>query len=210
MTDGSFLQTTLFAAYAALVVGGALGVAFCRNVVRMAVCLTTCLGAVAGLFLLLGADFVAAAQLLVYVGGTIILLIFGVMLTAASAKPELVQESEATSAFDILLAGLFGLSLLALLVVCILQAEWGDRSPYLADGRTSGQIGTAMLGLPGPQTTSYLLPFEIVSVHLLVVLVGAAYLARAVRTVGPAVGEAVVLQTDLERIDDAAESEGLS
>lgn len=178
--------------YAALALGGAVGVVACRNVVRMAVSLTTCLGAVAGLFLLYEADFVAAAQLLVYVGGTIILLIFGVMLTAASRSVDLLaQDSEATGAVDNLLAGVFGLALAGLLVATILQIDWTGPATGrpvadvpIAGGASTVAIGTAMLGLPDERTTSYLLPFELVSLHLLTVLVGAAYLARASRTVG--------------------------
>ena len=179
--------------YATLAVGGAVGVVACRNVVRMAVSLTTCLGAVAGLFLLYGADFVAAAQLLVYVGGTIILLIFGVMLTAASRSVDLLaQDSEAPGAVDNLLAGMFGLALAGLLIATILQIDWSApatgravTAEPIADGSSTVAIGSAMLGLPGEKTTSYLLPFELVSLHLLTVLIGAAYLARASRTVGP-------------------------
>ena len=60
----------------------AAAVAFTSNIVRMAFYLTICLGAVAVLFILAGAEFVGAMQLMIYVGGTLVLLIFGVMLTA--------------------------------------------------------------------------------------------------------------------------------
>src|SRR5688572_33337545 len=62
---------------------GAIAVVFSQNVVRMAFWLIVSLGSTAGLFFLLHADFVGATQLLVYVGGTVVLLIFGVMLTAS-------------------------------------------------------------------------------------------------------------------------------
>jgi NADH:ubiquinone oxidoreductase subunit 6 (subunit J) len=63
--------------------GGALAVVLSQNVVRMAFWLVISLGSLAGLFFLLGAEFLGAAQLLIYVGGTVVLLIFGVMLTAS-------------------------------------------------------------------------------------------------------------------------------
>ena len=73
----------LFAVFGLAVCGGALGVVLSQNVVRMAFWLIISLGSTAGLFFLLEADFVGAVQLLVYVGGTLVLLIFGVMLTAS-------------------------------------------------------------------------------------------------------------------------------
>ena len=63
----------------------ALGVLFASNVVRMAFYLIICLSATAGLFMLAGAEFLGAMQIMIYVGGTLVLLIFGVMLTAKAS-----------------------------------------------------------------------------------------------------------------------------
>ena len=71
----------LFLIFAAATCGGALAVVFSQNVARMAFWLIVSLGSTSGLFFLLRADFVGATQLLIYVGGTVVLLIFGVMLT---------------------------------------------------------------------------------------------------------------------------------
>ena len=71
-----------FLLFALVACGFALAVVFTSNIVRMAFYLTLSLGATSGLFFLAGADFVGAMQLLIYVGGTLVLLIFGVMLTA--------------------------------------------------------------------------------------------------------------------------------
>ena len=73
----------LFFIFALMTCGGAIAVVVSQNVVRMAFWLMISLGSVAGLFFLLRADFVAAAQLMIYVGGTVVLLVFGVMLTAS-------------------------------------------------------------------------------------------------------------------------------
>ncbi len=73
----------LFLIFAAATCGGALAVVFSQNVARMAFWLIVSLGSTSGLFFLLRADFVGATQLLIYVGGTVVLLIFGVMLTAS-------------------------------------------------------------------------------------------------------------------------------
>jgi NADH-quinone oxidoreductase subunit J len=201
------LTTFLFWAVAALTSLSAIAVVVAQNIVRAAVWLLFALAGTAGLFFLLGADFVAATQLLVYVGGTLVLVVFGVMLTAQGPF-----ISMKTSAVEWAISAAVGLLLLSVLVVSVIGFQ-----PYAgpaANPRTGGEPVTAlyrdeparsqntlMAGLGflgfdvGPyhlekkekaaqNRTSYLLPFEIVSVHLLVVLVGAAYLARAKRRRG--------------------------
>ncbi len=79
----------LFVALAVIAAIGAISVVLCRKVVHMAASLIVALSAVAGLFFSMGATFVGTTQLMVYVGGTVILLIFGVMLTSMQAKAEL-------------------------------------------------------------------------------------------------------------------------
>ena len=179
-------HTLLFYLFALLACGFAVGVVVADNVVRMALYLVLSLGATAGLFFLAGAEFIGAMQLMIYVGGTLVLLVFGVMLTAQAPF-----VSIKTSASDRVLAGVVAASLLALLLQAAFSVEaW--RRPGLGEVAppAATPIGTALVGVrvddPPPGTppgvrSGYLLPFEIVSVHLLVVLVGAAYLARAKR-----------------------------
>lgn len=183
-----FLFAIVSCAFAVMVVLSA-------NIVRMAFYLTISLGATAGLFFLAGADFVGAMQLMIYVGGTLVLLVFGVMLTAQGPF-----VSMKTRGGDWLLAAILSGTLLALLVPAAFSIpEW---SGHAASGvaattddyspPTSTPLGLGLLGVrvdkleEHPEAlksgmSSYLLPFEIVSVHLLVVLVGAAYLARTKR-----------------------------
>src|SRR5881394_1625522 len=78
------LSATLFYAFAGMSVLSAFGVVLSRNIVRTAVCLLFTLVGVASLYFLLAAEFLAAVQLVVYAGGTLILIIFGVMLTSKS------------------------------------------------------------------------------------------------------------------------------
>ena len=75
-------HTFFFLLFALFACGFAVATVVAANIVRMAMCLIISLGATAGLFFLAGADFVGSMQLLIYVGGTLVLLIFGVMLTA--------------------------------------------------------------------------------------------------------------------------------
>jgi NADH:ubiquinone oxidoreductase subunit 6 (subunit J) len=180
----------------------AVGVVVTQNIVRAAVWLLFTLAGTAGLFFLLGADFVGSTQLIVYVGGTLVLVVFGVMLTAQG--PFITMR---TGAAEWAVATVVGLLFLGVLTVSIMTTKWYAGTPSTpvraADSLSSVSLGQSLLGVteatpPGtltgvptkagepspaiPRTPmSYLLPFEIVSVHLLVVLIGAAYLARAKR-----------------------------
>ncbi|QDT16179.1 NADH-quinone oxidoreductase subunit J family protein [Alienimonas californiensis] len=180
----------LFGVFAALACGGAIGVAACRSVARMAFALVVCLSAVAGLFFLLNAPLVGATQLIVYVGGTVVLLIFGVMLTDAGVGRRMKIGLLETIFTTLVAAGL--LAALGWTAVGLGRAIPGP--PTFAEDRTEvaaatpdtlRPVGLKFLGFGGASRTGFLLPFEIISVHLLVVLIGAAYLARAKRRVDP-------------------------
>ena len=169
----------------------ALGVLFSNNVVRMAFYLIISLASTAGLFMLAGAQFLGAMQIMIYVGGTLVLLIFGVMLTAQAS-----YVSMKTSGGE-WIAGLVvgGALLLMLLQAAISVDDWSTPRPdratvAVAEVETASSIGNALINVrvDGESTkesklSGYLLPFEIVSIHLLVVLIGAAFLARAKRRV---------------------------
>ena len=165
----------------------ALGVLLAKNIVRMAFYLVLSLSSTAGLFFLAGADFVGAMQLMIYVGGTLVLLIFGVMLTSQERFIEM-----RTSSGEWVIAFMIGVMLfLGILVPAAFgMSEWGGLDRATAEAvqveKTVTPLAMGLLGarVDDPSKPGYLLMFEIVSVHLLVVLVGAAYLARAKRKVG--------------------------
>ncbi len=185
----------------ALTTGGcAISVALTQNIVRAAVWLLFTLAGTSGLFFLLGADFIGATQLLIYVGGTLVLVVFGVMLTAQG--PFVTMKA---GAGEWTVSIVVGLILYGLIGSTVFLTNW-DARPLDAEepavARSGNDLGGSLLGLedftpkaklpvqpkdrrtPEPvqrSRMSYLLPFEIVSVHLLVVLLGAAYLARAKR-----------------------------
>jgi NADH:ubiquinone oxidoreductase subunit 6 (subunit J) len=198
------MSTLVFAIFALAACGGALAVVLSQNVVRMAFWLIISLSSVAGLFFLLNADFVGATQLLIYVGGTVVLLIFGVMLTAQGPYVNL-----KTNPAEIVISMAIGGVVFAMLVAAFTGVNWTANSERLTaefgtatvqtagynqqgEGSTVRRIGGALSGLRTESLRDgrpvdrpgYLLPFEIVSVHLLVVLVGASYLARAKRRTG--------------------------
>ena len=147
-----------FWAFALATCGGAIAVVVSQSVVRMAFWLIVSLGSVAGLFFLLHADFVGATQLLIYVGGTIVLLVFGLMLTASGPFLKI-----ATSPGEGFLAGGVGLLLLSLLVWTVLTTaptDWTGTSTaeQAFDARVAGHttrpLGAALLGLrPQPSST---------------------------------------------------------
>jgi NADH-quinone oxidoreductase subunit J len=190
------LPVLLFAVVAAATCASALGVVLSRNIVRAAVWLLFTLIGVSLTYFLLGAEFVGAAQLIVYVGGTLVLVVFGVMLTAQGPLRELKTRPAEWAVGGVLGAALFGL-LIAVVTGHGKPTGTDDGQPLPG----TGQLGLAFLGVSETspkgnvsgvpegaavprQPVAYLLPFEIVSVHLLVVLIGAAYLARAKRRVG--------------------------
>ena len=160
----------LFYLFAGMAGVAALGLVLSRNIVRSAVCLLFTLTGVAGLYFLLGAEFLAAVQLVVYAGGTLILIIFGVMLTSKSPfsrfEPKLVE---------VVLAAVLAAVLFISLVLAVRSYHFPTvPEPAEAQRYPLAQLGQALLG-------DYLLPFEIASVLLLVVMIGAAYLAKARR-----------------------------
>jgi NADH-quinone oxidoreductase subunit J len=189
------LPVFLFAIVASATAASALGVVLSKNIVRSALWLLFTLIGVSLLYFLLGAEFVGAAQLIVYVGGTLVLVVFGVMLTAHGPLRELhTRRAE----------WVVGVALGAALFVLLVAVSLKLGSPTSADDALpgTGPLGLSFLGVtettpavpiggvpagqaPRRAAVAYLLPFEIVSVHLLVVLVGAAYLARAKRRVKP-------------------------
>src|SRR6267142_3360287 len=108
--DAGSTNAALFWVFALMSGASALGVVMSKNIVRMAVFLLFTLAGVAGLYFLLSAEFLAAVQLVVYAGGTLILIIFGVMLTSKSPfsrfEPKLVEVIIAISIAAVLLVAL--------------------------------------------------------------------------------------------------------
>ncbi|MBY0514912.1 MAG: NADH-quinone oxidoreductase subunit J [Gemmataceae bacterium] len=190
------LALALFAVVAAATAVSAVGVVVTSNIVRAAIWLLFTLIGVSLTYFLLGAEFLGAAQLIVYVGGTLVLVVFGVMLTAQGPLRALKTRPAEWAVGTVLGAALFGL------LVALAAGRPAVPTDDAGQPTTPGSLGLAFLGVTeaspkanltgvpedraaGRTPVAYLLPFEIVSVHLLVVLVGAAYLARAKRRVKP-------------------------
>ncbi len=164
----SILPAVLFYALSGIAVVAAVAAATAPRIVHAAFGLMAAFFGVAGLYALLGSDFLALTQVIVYVGGILILLVFGVLLTGR-AKSALGLERKG-SLFGPALAGsvlLFGL------LLAIFSTDFGPSAALPEPKPTTAEIGRALLDPQG-----YLLPFELVSVLLLLALLGAAYMAR--------------------------------
>ena len=161
----SMAAAAIFYGVAALVLGSALYVVVGKNLVHSAFALVAAFFGVAVFYVYLGADFLAGAQVLIYVGGILTLLLFGVMLTNRIYNLNL-----RSGAVQVVPGALSAGLVFALLVWIIQSVDWGAMDAG-DPGPTSESIGRLLVG-------DYLLPFEIASVLLLIALMGAAMLVR--------------------------------
>ena len=164
-----------FALFAVLSIGGSVVCIWERSVVRSAFALMATFSGVAGLFVLLEADFLAMAQLLIYVGGILALILFGVMLS----PPDL-SERKLSRVFGGLL--LVGGGVLWVAIRVAATARWAVLGAPL-DGRADGPISSAKrIGVGFLAADQYVVAFELAAVVLTVALVAAVYIARRRRS----------------------------
>ncbi len=166
MTVADWLEPVMFFLFAGVTFFSALGIVLSGNIVRSAIYLLGTLGGVAGLYFLLLANLLAAVQLIVYAGGTLILIVFGVMLTSRSPWSRFTPSKGEAAAGGVVAIGLF-----AALVKALSAVDWKHGSHAIEQAASVKQFGSLLL-------QEYLVPFEVASVLLLVVMIGAAYLAR--------------------------------
>ena len=161
------LADAAFYLIAGITVGSAAVVAFARNIVYSAVALLGTFAGIVGLYFYLAADFVAVVQLLVYIGGILVLTIFAVMLTHRIADVKISNRVVAPLP-ALALAGVIFLTMAR----AILEASWKTaEAPAAAAGPTTYAIGDAFLG-------PYVLPFELASLVLLAAVIGSIVLSR--------------------------------
>ncbi len=158
------IETIFFYLFAFLAVFSGLAILLSTNIVRMAYWLIGMLVAVAGLYFLMGAYFLGAIQIIVYVGGVAVMVVFGVMLTSRQLAAQLLPKRWETAWLAVV-----AVILLAGLIQAILSGEWSSHLQSRLPGVKN--LGVSLLG-------RFIGPFELVSILLLVVLLGAAYLAR--------------------------------
>jgi NADH-quinone oxidoreductase subunit J len=160
------LYTIIFYIFAVITLGAASIVVFSRNIVHAAFALLFAFFGVAGIYVFLLADFIAVTQLLIYVGGIMVLILFGVMLTNRQINVDIKTGTIQTLPAVALVAVVAGT-----LIGVLWSTDWKVNTQLPAIEKTAPQIGELLL-------TKYLLPFEVASVVLLVALIGAAMIAR--------------------------------
>lgn len=155
----------VFYAFALLTIVSAIGVVFSRSILYAAFSLLFTFFGVAALYVLLSADFIAITQILLYVGGILVLIIFGIMLTSRANSVE-VKRGALQIVPAVIVAGVIAGTLIGVLTT----THWptANYSPFQ---ETARPIGALLM-------TQFVLPFELASVLLLVALIGAVIIAR--------------------------------
>ncbi len=159
------VSTAVFSLIVLLTITSAAMVAFSRNIIYSAFSLLGTFMGVAGLYIFLGADFVAAVQLLIYVGGILVLILFAVMLTHRITDVTITNRSAGRIPALIVIGGL-----LYFLIQTIQSTPW-VKAKEVVFAATTAKIGDAFL-------YDYLLPFELASLVLLAAMIGAVVLSR--------------------------------
>jgi len=176
------VEPLLFYPFALMAMVGALWVVFSQQIVRMAVALLITLAGVAALYFLLEAEFIAAIQLVVYVGGTLILIIFGVMLTTKGPGISFpLPIGQRVMGWFIGFVAMLIMGYMAVFGIIaeanLVAAEAGQATFILGPTEAHGHLATLQL-LGELLISSYVIPLEIAAVLLLIVMIGAAYLAK--------------------------------
>jgi NADH-quinone oxidoreductase subunit J len=162
-----------FTIIAVVMVGAALRVVTTKNVVHAALYLVMVLAGVAAQYILLGSEFVAITQVLVYIGAIVVLFLFGIMLTRAELG---ISDDLDNDRPQKIVGAVVGLALAALMGWALVDKWHGEQLPVI--GRTTAQIGQTTPQISDSIFTTYLVPFEVASVLLLAALIGAIVLAR--------------------------------
>jgi NADH-quinone oxidoreductase subunit J len=161
----------LFYFFEVLAVASAACIVFSRNVFYGALYLIVCLLCIAALYVLSGAEFLAVTQILIYVGGVLVVIIFGVMLTSRiTGKPLVVENGYKFS------GTLVAVALAGLLIFAFAKASFTlQKAEAVPNGTNIKAIGIGFM-------TNYLLPFEIAGVLLLMALIGAIVVSSSAKS----------------------------
>ncbi len=159
------MSSVLFWIIAFVAIGSAFIVVLNKNLFYSAIALVFTFMGVAGLYVFLWADFMAGVQGMIYVGGILVLILFGIMLTNRISSVNISHSNYHQGIGAVIVIGIF-----FILGWMILETPW-LRIVEQEPTQTVGKIGRLLM-------TEYLLPFEVASVLLLAALIGAAMLSR--------------------------------
>ena len=154
----------LFMTLAAVMLVAGLLVVTMKDIIRCALAMIVCFAALSGLYVMASAPFVAAAEVLVYIGAISVLVLFAIMLTQTKAAPSrLVFQTQA------LPAAMAGILLAVVITLAVVSTAWPETGSLFATGTTD--VAKALFG-------DFVLPFEIVSVLLLAAVIGGVFIAK--------------------------------
>jgi NADH-quinone oxidoreductase subunit J len=154
----------LFWIFAAVMIGSAFLVVTMRDIIRCGLAMIVCFGSLAGIYAIIGAPLLAAAQVIVYIGAISVLILFAIMLTQTKDAPSrLVFQTQAVP------AAIASIIIAVLIALAIGATDWGEAAKRV---RLTAEAMSSVL------FDSFVLPFEIVSVLLLAAVIGGVYLAK--------------------------------
>jgi NADH-quinone oxidoreductase subunit J len=164
---GQDWEDALFWIFASVMIGAALLVVTMRDIIRCGLAMIVCFGALAGIYVIIGAPLLAAAQVIVYIGAISVLILFAIMLTQTKDAPSrLVFQTQAVP------AAIASVIIAVVIALAIAATDWGEAAK---------RIHLVTLDLSKVLFADFVLPFEIVSVLLLAAVVGGVYLAKRER-----------------------------
>jgi NADH:ubiquinone oxidoreductase subunit 6 (subunit J) len=164
---GGSVDDALFAALGTLLLASGLAVVTMRDIIRCGLAMIVCFLALAGIYVVVGAPLVAAAQVIVYIGAISVLILFAIMLTQSKAGPaRLVFQTQAAP------AAVAAIVLAVLISLGVAATDWGE-----AGERARLATDTLARVL----FDEYVLPFEVVSVLLLAAVIGGVFIAKRER-----------------------------
>jgi NADH:ubiquinone oxidoreductase subunit 6 (subunit J) len=154
----------LFWIFAAVMIGSAFLVVTMRDIIRCGLAMIVCFGSLAGIYAIIGAPLLAAAQVIVYIGAISVLILFAIMLTQTKDAPSrLVFQTQAVP------AAIASIVIAVVIALAIGATDWGEAAKR---ARLTAEALSSVL------FNSFVLPFEIVSVLLLAAVIGGVYLAK--------------------------------
>ena len=165
-------QSIVFIIFTLFTLGGALGVVTTRNLIHATLYLILSLFGVAGYFVLLSAPFLAAVQVLVYIGAIAILIVFAVMLTRSMTRLIDIRNEQWV------LSGIVGVALFLLVTFGVIAPVWGQNGSHSSQPVTDTVAETVDLGVALVDQNQYVLPFEVASLLLTAAMIGAIVIAR--------------------------------
>jgi NADH-quinone oxidoreductase subunit J len=147
-----------------VMIGAGLLVVTMRDIIRCGLAMIVCFGALAGIYVIIGAPLIAAAQVIVYIGAISVLILFAIMLTQTKDAPSrLVFQSQAIP------AAIASVIIAVVVALAIAATDWGEATE---------RVRVATDALSKVLFDQYVLPFEIVSVMLLAAVIGGVFLAK--------------------------------